>query len=701
MEDKTERTHDELIRRSESLEEKIQKNGKGASKHDLNGLKNEFEVLGHDLHVTATTGTEMKRIIYTLLTKVEALDGLVKDSACKCDHLRQEGAFLPRENPTFFNNPASMMSPTGYFQVPLQYHSNQFGNPYPHFGSFNSYASFAPPNTRTGASFVPQRREATEEYYRPSENPQMMRVEVPEIEIDEHSTFFGKGKDCSISFGGGGPEGISYEMPAYMCLKSQGLVIIDESPASISTEGSSGVPVTDANESSTKPGPASTIPFGIDGGNGTLYDLPSFMSFDMGGNVVLDQFDEETCSFPVGNVPLSNEGPNGPTYEIPSCLSINEDSETEIIDEEKTATETEGMRAPAGITAPHGVIHEVPYFIPTNENSEVVIDKEGEVTPMTANIRMPNGVDIPLSMHINGDGVVEVDQIGDQLAKQDKNTAEINAMPTGIRMPNGVVYELPSFMSLNENGALEINITHEADTSQGEVNLPEGDIPFGIRGPNGVLYELPSFLRINKDGQAEIIQQAECAIEQSHADKAQNGGVPIDFRTDNRVIDKHEKACMRLDEEGLVVVDVQGEAVVDQRNEEALPVGTVPIGIRGPNGVLYEVPSFLKLDHNGLEEVMQQQEDSGAEHNNTDTPTTDGVPIGIRMNNGVVYEIPSFMNINEDGSIEIDHYDSFGTNTTATSALVTSEYSTRTEGPEGIWSNESTMMEDVFSSLAN
>ncbi|MCJ1434942.1 hypothetical protein MMC27_004312 [Xylographa pallens] len=550
VEDKNNRTHDELIRRCESLEEKIQKNGKGASKHDLNGLKNEFDILGHDLHVTASTGTETKRMIHTVLAKVAALDELLKNNSCKCSQqtsqrlANQEGPMFRPENTMFFNGhgPPSIMSSPGYLHVPVQYNGNQFA----HLGNSNSYGSFGTPqfHNQPPTNFEPRPREPTEEYYRASGYPQMMRVEIPEVEIDDDLTFLGKDQQCSIPFGIKGPNGILYEMPSFMRMTSNGPVLFDESPVSTSTERIDGIAVADDNESHNQPKPASKRPIGIDGPDGMTYDMPSFMSHDAEGQIILDQFDENGNSIDVS--------PNG--------------------------------------------------------HDKVVVEDKS----------------------ITGVGKVAV---------------AVGPAPTGIRMPNSIVYELPSFLHLNGDGQAEVVQDEESGDAKNGDAVPKTDhMPIGIRMDNGVVYELPTFMHLNNEGQAEV--------------------------------------------------NLQDEVVADNGNEVGLPVGNVPVGIRGPNGVLYELPSFLRINGDGLEEVVQEGESANM-------LPTDGVPIGIRMNNGIIYEVPSFMNISEDGLAEIDQYNEAGTEITTANSSTANDHSAWSEGSQGIWYNDRATMDEVFDSLIN
>ena len=652
VQDQNNRTHDELIRRCESLEEKIQKNGKGASKHDLNGLKNEFDILGHDLQVTASTGTETKRMIHTVLAKVAALDELLQNNSCKCApeisqrSADQEGHMFRPENNMFFNGHGApnIMSSPGYLHVPVQYNGNQFA----HLGNSNSYGSFGTPqfHNQSPTNFEPRPREATEEYYRTSGYPQMMRAEVPEMEIDKDLTFFGKDQQCTIPFGIKGPNGILYEMPSFMRMTSNGPVLFDESPVSTSTECTDNIAVADDNESLNQPESSAKLPVGIDGLDGIMYDMPSFMSYDANGQIILDEFDENGNSIDVS--------PNG---------------HDEVVIEDKSI---------AGV-------------------GKVAV----AVGPAPTGIRMPNGIvyELPSFLHLNGDGQAEVahDEESDDAENGDA-VPQANQMPIGIRMDNGVVYELPTFMRLNNEGQAEVNLQDEVVADNGvKAAVSEGTVPVGIRGPNGTIYELPSFLRINDDGLEEVIQQDESGDREDSAHTPSNDGVPVGIRMDNGVV-YELPTFMHLNNEGQVELDAQDEVVADDGNEVGLPVGNVPIGIRGPNGVLYELPSFLRINDDGLEEIVQEEE-LDTEQSGADMPPTDRVPIGIRMNNGIIYEVPSFMNIGEDGLVEIDQYNEAGTEIATANGYIASNHSAWTEGSQGIWYNDRATMEEVFDSL--
>ena len=606
VEDQNNRTHDELIRRCESLEEKVQKNWKGASKHDLNGLKNEFDILGHDLHVTATTGTETKRMIHTVLAKIAALDELLKNNLCKCSYgepqrlADQEEPFFRRENTMFFNGHGAppLVSSPGYLHVPLQHNANQFA----HFGNSNSYGSVGTPqfHNEPSVNIEPRPREVTEEYYRASGHPQMMRAEVPEIDIHEGSTFFRKDEHCTVPFGIKGPNGVLYEMPSFMQMTSNGPIIVGQSPVSASTEGIGGVAGADQ-----------------------LEDDPS-----------------------------------------PDAVSPKEHDKAVI------------------------------------EDKNVVGKVAAAVSSVPTGIRMPNGIvyELPTLLHLNGDGQVEVVQDEDfNSAENDDAVPQADHMPFGIRMDNGVIYELPTFMHINKDGQAEVDIEHEELTdNENKVAASEGTVPAEIRGSNGTIYELPLFLQIKDDCLEEGVRQEESGDGQNILPTDR---VPIGIRMDNGVL-YELPSFMRINEEGHAEVNLQDEAVVDDKNKVGLAVGPVPTGIRGPNGVLYELPSFLRINDNGLEEVVQQEESDG-EQNSANMPPTGGVPIGIRMDNGVVYEVPSFMHIGEDGLVEIDQYNEPGTETTRIESFNASDYCAWTEGSQGIWFNERATMEDIFDSHLN
>ena len=649
IEDQNNRTHDELIRRCESLEEKIQKNGKGASKHDLNGLKNEFDILGHDLHMTVATGTETKRMIHTVLAKVAALDELLKNSVCKCGSIQpqrspdQQGPFLRGENTRFFSDygaPNVMTSP-GYIRVPVQYNGNQFAN----FGNYNTYENSSTPQFHNGPStnFEPRSTETTEEYYRTLGHPQMMRAEIPEIQFHEDLTFSRKDQDCTIPFGIKGPNGVLYELPSFMRMTSDGPVIFDESPVSTSTEGiAGGGAADDEKERPKQRGPSFSIPVGLDGPDGIKYDIPSFMSYNAEGNIILDQFDEDAC---------------------PVAASTNENDETLIKDKNVVGVGQGAAPAgpvPVGIRMPHGIVYELPSFLRLNE-----------------------------------DGQAEVMQDKDSAGAEDAEAVpQAGPMPIGIRMDNGVVYELPTFMRLNEGGQAEIDLQDELLTDNGiEVPNFQGTIPVGLRGPDGMVHEEPSFLRINDDGPKEVTQQEESSDGQNIH---QTDGVPMGIRIENGVL-YELPTFMRMNEEGQAEIFLQDEAVADDVHDVALSVDTVSIGVRGPDEVLYELSSSLSINDGGLEQAVQQE---GSE-NVTHAAPMHEVPIGIRMNNGVVYEVPSFMSISEDGLVEVDQYDESGTEITTATNPTASDYSAWTEGPQGIWVHERAGMEDIFHSPVN
>ncbi|MCJ1286347.1 hypothetical protein MMC26_005692 [Xylographa opegraphella] len=643
--DQNNRTHDELIRRCESLEEKIQRNGKGASKHDLNSLKNEFDILGHDLHVTATTGTETKRMIHTVLAKIAALDESLKNNSCKCclsspQRLDQEET-PPRQTHNMFVNshrPPNTTSSPGYIHVPVQYHGTQLAG----FGNSNSYGSFSTPRFHNEPSTNPEPRpvEVTEEYYRALGHPQMMRAEIPETEIHEELKFFGKDLTCTIPFGIRGPNGVLYELPSFMGMTSKGPIIFDESPVSASTEGIGGLVIANNIESPNQQVP-STEPVGVDGPDGITYDLPSFMSYDGNGNIVLDHFDEDKSpvalspnehnatviedkdnvgggqmAVAVGPVPTGIRMSNGVVYELPSFLHLNGDGQVEVVQDEEPSGAENGNAVPQNDHTPFGIrmdnntVYEVPTFIHINQDGQPEIDVQDEVltdngyevaaSEGTAPVSTRGAMPALLSLlRSEDDGLEEIVQQGvSGNGQHDTYIPPTDWVPFGIRMDNGVLYELPSFMRINEEGLAEIHLQDKASADDQEVaGLPIGPVPIGIRGPTGVLYELPSFMRIN---------------------------------------------------EGLAEIHLQDETSADDQNVAALPVGPVPIGIRGPNGVLYELPSFMRINDDGIAEVVQQDEPV-IEQNNPHMPSVGEVPIAIRMENGVNYEVPSFMHISEDG----------------------------------------------------
>ncbi|MCJ1478125.1 hypothetical protein MMC13_006801 [Lambiella insularis] len=303
---KMDKIHDEVIRRTESLEERIAKMDKGVSRQYLSALNHEFENLAHDLQVSATSGTENKKLLHAMFGELKAMtqrmadmEGAVNATANQCDH------FGPQVNNRNGRNITQQQYPMFYdgtrqFTVPATNGQGQRSQEQPQ-----------------GQSVLPRTREFSEDYYQSFPYPLTMTANVPET--DNHERSSPAVYDTAPAFGIRGPDGIVYEVPSFMHVTNEGLVIRDDQS-----------PPPTPFQQPTLPSGGNTligpVPVGVRGPENTAFEQPSFASIDAAGNMTLDNFNSDGVDVPPmaafmsinpeGNVEI--EGPEGVTYELES-----------------------------------------------------------------------------------------------------------------------------------------------------------------------------------------------------------------------------------------------------------------------------------------------------------------------------------------------------------------------------------------------
>ena len=531
--DKTDKILDETYRKLEALEDKFLRSSKTITRQDINGLKNEFETLGHDVHVNATNSLTTKKTIQAISKRLEEMDAKIANCTCKCNHTQADNE-LNKQN-IQISQPSSMHPSAvgeweqsyGSREVSYQGPVNQSG-PYLSPRRRRQYSNLLQINGPTGINFGPQGREISEEYYRMGwQYPNIMTAVTTESDMSDQAVLAVYGEDDNLV-------------------------------------------------------KVSSIALEIEGPNGIFYNLPSFMSVDKDGHVVLKNFDEDgSPSSSGGGVSPRNIGPRQLTHEIPSLMSITDDGYIVIDTEMKDHAFSRESRILVGIRGPIGVLYELPTFM--NTNGQVDIDHPGSghalvqsSMPTSTQETSGNLNQSPLSTTLTmSNDHVETKRIADV------NPPEKTPIPNGIRGPNGIVYEIPSFMSINEDG-------HEEIIQQEEPILPRVDVaPVGIRAPNGIVYKIPSFMSINENGLEEIIHE-EPVLPQVNA-------IPVGIRGSNGVV-YEIPSFMSINEDGLEEVNLQEEPILPR-------VDCVPHGIRGPNGVIYELPSFMTISMDGHAQI--------------------------------------------------------------------------------------------------
>lgn len=532
---KIDRVHDEVIRRTELLEERIAKIDKDVPRQYLSALSNEFEILGHDLRVGATSGTENKRLLHSIVGELKAvnrrmleLEGAVNDGACKCerpkpqDNTHETAPIMQQRQPTFFDGYQELTMTAPNEQMRQQRTESQTDPDHTHRGNAQPFTAYQDQSHNYG--FRPRSRQFSEDYYQSFRNPQIMSVNVPEVSMQDHPVL--DDSKASLALGVDYPNGSARKLQGFMLPTTEGPVIKDDSPKSTSDEetlvnstpescvakagstvshslrGPYGVsyelpsfmqatedgPVVINHEAKVEP-----VPVGMRGLDGTLFEIPSFATVDAVGNVVLDDFGNG-IALSTGTTDIQQTSAVGTiedVYEVQPFMTVTNSGHIEV----------EG---------PEGMTYELTSFTTVTENGQTEVRvQEDTVAEETVpfGIEGPDGViyDIPASMQMNLDGLAELIHQNKHQAEQNLVVIDVNDNPIGIRL-NGLIYDVPSFMSINRTGNAEIILdamAAETETHPGET------FPMGIRGPNGCLYELPTFMRVDESGMAQVISSVE------------------------------------------------------------------------------------------------------------------------------------------------------------------------------------------------
>jgi len=332
--------------------------------------------------------------------------------------------------------------------------------------------------------------------------------------------------------------------------------------------------------------------------DGVTYDLPSCMTLDNNGNVVVDIEEDETPGSQNGEVeeglvyridqngnPVQgSQRPDQVVYDLPSFMRLDNNGHVVINLEENEVPQIDENGNPVlGNEVHDGVTYDMPSFLTMDRDGNVMVNIQDDGMPPQ-----------------EGQQSEEVDEAG--LSRNDENEAidraavadfDDNGNPLwGIQGPGNIVYDLPSFMDVTAQGEIvinlggadqvgqEANVTHGNGSTLGEneavADVPQidehGNVVRGVR-EGVVTYDMPSFMRDAGDGAVLIdVDQAGIATAAEGTPPAALGqGIPT--------------IILYIDENGRPVH-----------------------GIEGPNGEWYELPSFMKVNENGFAEVIEEDD---------------------------------------------------------------------------------------------
>ena len=300
---KADKTADAVISKSEALEEQVLKALSGQA------VRNKLETVEQRLNANAANVAELKRMLQGIHRTLGRLGNEVAQYACKCDNDHADNQAGNGAEPITFHD--------GTRHFVIGHDSNQY--------------PAADLNARQGAGTAMGR------------NGQQTTA---------GQRFFQRGADDLPSFMGVDADGNAY-------------VNIDEDGAGA---GATANPTTNGGfhhldmDGNPVRGRWQTS-------NGVMYDVPSFMHVFDDGQMIIDIGDEEEtlsgesehlpCGEPIATVimhidqngkPVRGiEGPNGFVYELPSFMKVNEDGFAELIPKEDPFVETSnGFSNPTG-----------------------------------------------------------------------------------------------------------------------------------------------------------------------------------------------------------------------------------------------------------------------------------------------------------------------------------------------------------------
>ena len=186
--DKNDRIMDEVIRRCEALDERIEKGLTGLQKGEFTDIKKELDRMKASLRTSAKASDELKKNVRTIEERLEKLDKKIEENGCKCrsthESLGDYGASSIPKHPTSHRD--------SDFPQHSSARRHRSGNSVPH----PTNVSYQPGNTSTGrrsntmSGAVGQRgsqdREGRREYF-----AAMGRDMGPEPDLNQHPAYVG------------------------------------------------------------------------------------------------------------------------------------------------------------------------------------------------------------------------------------------------------------------------------------------------------------------------------------------------------------------------------------------------------------------------------------------------------------------------------------------------------------------------------
>ncbi|MCJ1248008.1 hypothetical protein MMC30_005223 [Trapelia coarctata] len=404
--DKIDKVLDAIMSKYEALEEQVSKGPKGMSRTDITGIKNEFDALEQGLHANTAHVTEVRRTLQAMHRTLGRVENQIVEYACKCEHGEMEDNQTDEERDpiTFFD---------GHRHFTIDNHGNQVPAPeinQQNFGAFHRPAA-------TGGAY--------------QQNGQVHNADFPRIDQNGHTVVGNQVQD-----------GVTYDLPSFMTIDNDGNAIVDipedeMAPQTEVGQVDTALPQMDENGNLVSAGPGQVV-----------YDLPSFMSINNDGQMVIDLPDGEVneeingddalAQVDInGNLVAGLQSPDEVASDLPSCMTVdnNESVLINLPDNEVAAgtgsVNGDGIQATA---AQVNITAFAAFFRDTAQQSSQA------AIPLANQAAVPQAARQGATPQVDNDG----------------------HLTWVLQGPGNVVYDLPSFMKIDENGHIVIELDDEA-----------------------------------------------------------------------------------------------------------------------------------------------------------------------------------------------------------------------------------------------
>lgn len=465
--DKSDKVLDTIITKYEAFEEQLSRVAQSVNGDDASAIKNRLDALEQSLHASAAGVTEIRRQLQNMHRTLGRLENEVVAYACKCEHGSVGEDTDEDPNPiTFFDGHRNYTVARDGNQRPAggPAQRNHQGWYDPTAGEAyrqNGQAGIPQIDGEVGTPLLHQDEDAGEaitaqidqngnlirgnqeqgqvvydlaSFMRITEDGQMV-IDLPEEEIEEGPTMIRIDIDGNAVSGLPGPDQVTYDLPSFMTVNENGEIVInlEEDETTQQTEAQTGTAARAAIPQLTQNG---TIVQEDGEHDGVLYDLPSFMTVDENGNLVIDI--EE------GGAAEQTELQNGNTAQAAGPrINQNGDLFRENDEQDEVTYDLPSFMA---IDNTGNIVINIPEEEGGPEHVEdIPADNESEEDPTDAET---TSSDNTLADYQPAPGTAFVDQQG-------------HAVYGAVQ--GGVVYDIPSFMHVFDDGTVIIDTEEDAE----------------------------------------------------------------------------------------------------------------------------------------------------------------------------------------------------------------------------------------------